>query len=507
MTWLGGLALVATGIFWLSCVLAPIVAVLSHAGGLQGILDPILLSITSMTFKQALLSTAISGGVGLFLGVWVGRKQGRVAQVLLSLPYGVPSVVVGLAWVAWLGRSGILAGWGLRLDWSYSLKAVILAHSFLNIPYVALLVAQSMATLPERRLEAARTLGAGRRARLWLVVWPHVRWAFFSACAQVMALCAMSFALVLVLGGGPPVETLETALFARIRYGSVDLTGAAGCAFWEMAITLLPWLCVMALRSFKPEEDSAELNGARPRARSISGASLVVCGALMVPYLAVFRPELFKLCLNRGFLAALAHPFRISLALASATSVGALVLASFSLIALDSLKAFPKLRATLGTLLAVPSGVSVLVLGLGIWLAYGRWIDPFAGSFGAMLAVQVTLFFPLAYRMLWPAAQQIQRRCLEAAATLGASPWSAFWQVEWPRLKGPAFSVLGLVAGAALGEVAAVSLFYSENLIPMPLLITRWMGQYRFDEAQALAALLLVLSTGTIAMVSLARRE
>jgi len=49
----------------------------------------------------------------------------------------------------------------------------------------------------------------------------------------VIAVCAMSFALVLILGGGPPVQTLEVALYSRLRYGTVDLPGAAACGIWS----------------------------------------------------------------------------------------------------------------------------------------------------------------------------------------------------------------------------------------------------------------------------------
>jgi ABC-type Fe3+ transport system permease subunit len=55
-----------------------------------------------------------------------------------------------------------------------------------------------------------------------------------------------------------------------------------------------------------------------------------------------------------------------------------------------------------------------------------------------------------------------------------------------------------MVAGASLGEVSAVSLFYNEDLIPLPLLVSRWTAQYRFGDAQAVAVLLLFLCSGVI---------
>jgi thiamine transport system permease protein len=76
---------------------------------------------------------------------------------------------------------------------------------------------------------------------------------------------------------------------------------------------------------------------------------------------------------------------------------------------------------------------------------------------------------------------------------LGASPVSAFWAVEWPRWREPIIRVLSVSAASSLGELGAVSLFYSEKLIPLPLFISRLMQQYRFGDAQGVSALLFVL--------------
>ena len=83
--------------------------------------------MTRATIEQALWSTTISGIFGLFLGLGLGRLNSgfskSVSQVLyIFIPYGIPTVVAGMAWVAWLGRSGILARWGFHLDIAFTLK-------------------------------------------------------------------------------------------------------------------------------------------------------------------------------------------------------------------------------------------------------------------------------------------------------------------------------------------------------------------------------------------------
>src|SRR5688572_25349895 len=83
--------------------------------------DPQILAVVKITSYQATISTFLSAAIGLFLGLWVGARRAhgsRIASVcktLLALPYGVPTVVVAMAVIAWIGRNGILAQFGINL--------------------------------------------------------------------------------------------------------------------------------------------------------------------------------------------------------------------------------------------------------------------------------------------------------------------------------------------------------------------------------------------------------
>lgn len=497
-----GIAVLWVFAFWISCVAVPIITLLTRVQSWSALWDPVILQTALVTEAQAFVSALLSALIALPLGLWIGTsswKERRWAQALLALPFGVPTVVAGLAWVVLLGRSGIFA----RLDWAYSFKAVVLAHVVFNVPWIALWVAQSRTFLPESRLEAARTLGAGSFSCFKTVTWPQVKWSFWSAACQTFVFCAMSFALILVLGGGPPVETLEIALYSHIRFGSLDIASAVACAIWELIITLLPWCLVVY---FQSREERARSRSTRERASAGTGSRFLGIVSIGVALL-FFLPYLAVLTTGRHWSAEVYFPIRdeivpalfISLKLAIATALGAILTAVFGVAVVEKIPArFRGLRRAILFLLGMPSGISALVLGLGLWLAYGKWIDPFSGSYGAIVALQMTIFFPIAFRILWPVARDRDVRLVEAAMLLGASRARAFWTVEWSRWKPPLLSSFAMVVGASLGEVAAVSLFYSENLIPLPLLVSRWSAQYRFEDAQAVAVLLLFLCSGVI---------
>jgi thiamine transport system permease protein len=511
---LAPLALLALSLYWLTLVGIPLLAVISRAGpgtAESTLLDSGVLSIMRATIWQAAWSTVLSGAIGLPLGLWMGCQNfQRWSRTLLAIPYGIPTVVVATAWVLWLGRTGLFSFFGFHPDWIYSLKAVIFAHVFLNVPWVALLVSQAFQEVPTELWESALSLSASL-PRLFLdIFWPEVKWAFAAAVAQVFTLCTLSFTLVLLLGGGPPVQSLETAVYSRIRFGSLDISGAAACAFWEILVSLTPWLIVLLLqarrgsvapkRSVVQKSLLAALVRNQKAVRVLGILSLIGLSVFVVPYFVVVGPVAWHFLLDAELLREMAHPFEISLLLASFSAAGALLVAAAGILVCTR---FKKLSFFISFLIAVPSGVSLLVLGLGIWLAYGKFFDPFSGSLGAMVAIQVTAFSPVAYRLLWPVAQSIPWSMIESAHSLGAGPVEVFRSIEWPRWRAPVLSAVSLVLGASLGEVAAVSLFYSENLIPLPLLISRMMSQYRFGEAEAVSAGLLILAFMSMSMVIL----
>ncbi|MEO5968750.1 MAG: ABC transporter permease subunit [Bdellovibrionia bacterium] len=534
--WLGWIATTWIFLFWILCVGIPLSMVLlqlESGSATLSIWDPSVLHVARATFLQALYSTAISAVLGTAIGVWIrtpvnragGFTQGGLVgwtHSLLAIPYSIPTVVAAQAWILWLGRSGVLAKFGIHLDWMYSLKSVILAHVFFNVPFVALMVSQAKLEVPKAQIEAAQLMGANGWSRFRWIIWPYIRWSAASSWAQVMALCGMSFGLVLILGGGPPVQTLEVEIYQRLRTGSMDLPGAVICGFWELLITLTPWALVLFFNSkqhhflkglpvsaFRGSDcQSTRLRdvgfqGARFQGVSLFGFirsfrfwGLLESGLVaffIIPYGIILNRETFANFLDPLWQRQVSEPLMFSLLLAFLTSVLTLITAGMAVLSLRYLQRWTKAQAIGTFLMGIPSGVSILVLGLGVWMAYGRWVDPFDGSLLAIVALQVTIAFPVALRLLLPLLKGVQVRELEAALLLGANPFRAFWDVEWARWRGLVFRVLALSAAASLGELGAVSLFYSEKLIPLPLLISRLMQQYRFDEAQGVSGLLFLL--------------
>lgn len=132
---------------------------------------PDIADVLWFTTWQALASTALTLVIALPAAYVFARLDFPGKQLLravVTVPFVLPTVVVGTAFLALVGRGGLMDElWGVRLD--TTVWAILLAHVFFNYAVVVRTVGGLWAQLDPRQEEAARVLGAGRFA-----AWRHV---------------------------------------------------------------------------------------------------------------------------------------------------------------------------------------------------------------------------------------------------------------------------------------------------------------------------------------------
>jgi len=446
--------------------------------------DPFIFKIAAFSIFQASVSTILAGIGGLGVGLWarffVKQRFQNWLSSLFQVPYGIPALAAAITWVVILGQQG------LQLGWLYSAKAVIFAHVFFNIPLIALSVLQGTQRISMHEKELIQTLGGNLRHVFQISVWPRIQWVLMSNMTQVFTICLMSFTLVLLLGGGPPVQTLETEIYSRIWFEGFDLKGALKCAFWQFFFTLIPWLGMLR---FNPEKKEKQTSLLPPIQGKVSWGGLTVGLFFILPYFWVLRPDFLNIPWQEIF-----KPLCLSIQIAIGTALLATGSAVIAIGIFCFLQKWTIIQWIFSFLCILPNGTSLLVFGLGFWLAYERWLDPFEGKRSIIILIQAPAFFSFAFRFLWPLIQQSKKKLWEMAFSLGASPIKVFLNLEWLWWRGPLFSVFCAIIGATLGELGIISLFAHEDLVTLPVFIFRKMTHYQFEEAQALSALLLYLS-------------
>jgi sulfate transport system permease protein len=163
-------------------------------------------------------------------------------------------------------------------------------------------------------------------------------------------------------------------------------------------------------------------------------------------------------------------------------------------------------KALLDAAIDLPFAVSPIVIGLALVLVYGRggWIDlPFQVIFSIPGIVLATVFvsLPFVVREVTPVLREVGDEAEQAAATLGASNWQAFWRITLPAIRwGIAYGVVLSVA-RSIGEFGAVSVVsgkISGQTMTLTLLVEQRFTNYDLSGAYAASALLALIALVTL---------
>jgi sulfate transport system permease protein len=121
----------------------------------------------------------------------------------------------------------------------------------------------------------------------------------------------------------------------------------------------------------------------------------------------------------------------------------------------------------INAIIDLPFAVSPVVVGLALLLTFGQtgWFGewfiergfPIIFSTPGIVLATVFVTLPFVVREVVPVLEEVGDDQEQAAATLGASPWTSFWRITLPSIRwGVAYGVV-LTVARALGEYGAVA--------------------------------------------------
>ncbi|HIZ97123.1 MAG TPA: ABC transporter permease [Candidatus Janibacter merdipullorum] len=178
---------------------------------------PLLTSEASVTalllsLRTAAIATVLCVLLGtplailLARGRWFGQS---VLRALVLVPLVLPPVVGGLALLTTFGRRGLLGEHlvAAGISISYSTTAVVLAQTFVSLPFLVLALEGSVRGLGRHHEEAAATLGAGPWRRLTRVTLPLVAPGLMSGCVLAFARALGEFGATLTFAGSAQGRT------------------------------------------------------------------------------------------------------------------------------------------------------------------------------------------------------------------------------------------------------------------------------------------------------------
>lgn len=237
-------------ILWLSLiVLIPLSAVFIRSGShgwhefWSAAASPRALAAYRLSFGAAALAALVNCVFGLLVG-WVlvrYRFAGRqLLGALIDLPFALPTAVAGIALTALYADTGIIgrilepAGFPI----AYKPAGVVVALTFIGLPFVVRTVEPVLAEASSEVEEAALTLGATRLQTFYRVILPTIIPALATGFALAFARGAGEYGSVIFIAGNVPFKSEIAPLLIITQLEEYSYAGAAAIA------------CVMLMISF-----------------------------------------------------------------------------------------------------------------------------------------------------------------------------------------------------------------------------------------------------------------
>ncbi len=236
---------------WLLVLLACLYAVLLLAGPLAALVagalsegfsrlwlelsHPHAVSALKLTLGLGLAATALNTVCGLVVALVLVRDRfpGRsLVNGLVDLPFAVSPVVAGLMLILLFGRNGWLtpvADWlGLKLV--FSLPGMLLATTFVSLPFVVRELMPVLAQVGVQPEQAAYTVGASPWQAFWAVTFPAIRWGLYYGVSLTLARALGEFGAVLIVSGGVSGMTETSTLYIFRSLDDRNYVGAYAMA-------------------------------------------------------------------------------------------------------------------------------------------------------------------------------------------------------------------------------------------------------------------------------------
>lgn len=248
LTPVSGLGL-GVGMLWFSLlVLIPLSAVVATAaeGGWSRAWTTITNEQTAaairLTVGTALLVTLVNVVMGTLIAWVLVRDQffgKRALEVLIDIPFALPTIVAGLVLLSLYGQDSPLG-----IDVANTRASVFLAFLFVTLPFVVRTVQPVLAELDPEVEEAAASLGASRLTIFRRIVLPALIPAIAAGAALSFARGVSEYGSLVLLSGNLPFQTEVTSV--RIL-GSIENDNLAGAAAVASVLLLISFTVIVVL--------------------------------------------------------------------------------------------------------------------------------------------------------------------------------------------------------------------------------------------------------------------
>jgi len=214
---------------------------------------PRVLASYRLSFGASLIGASFNAVFGLIVA-WVlvryefaGKK---IIDALVDLPFALPTAVAGITLSAvyasngWIGS--LLEPYGIKV--AYTPLGVVVALTFIGLPFVVRTVQPVLEDLESEVEEAAASLGATRWQTFRRIIIPALAPALMTGFALAFARAVGEYGSVIFIAGNMPMVSEITPLLIITKLEQYEYSQATAIAVVMLVISFLLLLAINLLQ-------------------------------------------------------------------------------------------------------------------------------------------------------------------------------------------------------------------------------------------------------------------
>jgi len=233
---------------------------LSWGQFIHAVASPAALAAFKLSFGVSFLAAFVNLFFGLLVA-WVLVRYKfwgkRIVDALVDLPFALPTAVAGITLASLYADHGLIGQFFMHYDSagnahgikiSYTWLGILVALTFIGLPFVVRTVQPILEDMDLETEEAAASLGANRWKVFWRVIFPMVFPALLTGFALAFARALGEYGSVVFISSNIPLKTQIVPLLIMSKLEQGDVAGATALSVVMLVISFILLLAINILQ-------------------------------------------------------------------------------------------------------------------------------------------------------------------------------------------------------------------------------------------------------------------
>tara|TARA_R100001369_G_scaffold28595_3_gene51390 strand:- start:3784 stop:4455 length:672 start_codon:yes stop_codon:yes gene_type:complete len=203
-----------------------------------------------LTFKLAVVTTAILFVVSIPIANWLSSTKSKIRPVLetlVSMPLVLPPTVLGFYMLVAFSPENAFGNWlneylGIKLIFSFG--GLVVASVIYSLPFMVQPIQAGLSSLPSTLKEASYTMGKSKITTLMKILLPNIKPSLLTGIVLSFAHTVGEFGVVLMIGGNMPGKTKVASIAIYDEVEALNYAAANSYSLILFSVTFVILLLV-----------------------------------------------------------------------------------------------------------------------------------------------------------------------------------------------------------------------------------------------------------------------